>query len=163
MAQLGRASALGAEGRTFKSCRPEILMRILFTSICLLLLCMDNTRAESFSNIKVTTKNQTSSGSSNVNALNIDGINGEIDQFLNDGTNRTEVNRLLNTLEVRIKRNKKIGKKSKKGTIKFLNDVQKTINNGNPSKEIDKGINSTVNGILEPGQDTLQIELMGTK
>ena len=25
MAQLGRASALGAEGRTFKSCRPEVL------------------------------------------------------------------------------------------------------------------------------------------
>lgn len=136
-----------------------IFLKLVF--ITMLFACKAN--AEPFSNVKITTKNQAATESNNVNVLDINGINNEIDQFFNDSSNRTDINRLLDTLEVRIKRNKKIDKKSKKGSIKFLNDLQTKLNSGNVSKEFDKSINNTVNGILEPGQDTLQIELMGTK
>ncbi len=116
-------------------------------------------KAESTSNIKVTTKNQVSP---NEEVLDIQDINNEIDQFFNDGSNRTEINQLLNTVGRRVKRDKKINKKSKKATAKNISEIQKIINSANPSKEIDKGINSTVSDFLNPGQDTVQIELMGT-
>jgi hypothetical protein len=140
-------------------CQYNIFMNLWLILISAFFLFTTTVKAESTSNIKVTTKNQVSP---NEEVLDIQDINNEIDQFFNDGSNRTEINQLLNTVGRRVKRDKKINKKSKKATAKNISEIQKIINSANPSKEIDKGINSTVSDFLNPGQDTVQIELMGT-